>query len=247
MTFFVRILFTMLCLAISHVVAQAGGKSVHVQGYTRKDGTYVAPHMRSAPGSGSSIPTPRYDAPTGPRLEPRTTARGQEDANPAEFKPAPTTAPALATAPAPAVRSLANDRIKIKNVNVEVRSARVSRSLFVNRSKHKISAKASLVIELAICLDRADRPVGFLTFAGPKVNLKNQKNISIKHIETDGEGLWPDGRRTELSNLTTGKIVDPLVFEVPEDFTEELKLEVFWEYAGNEPIVFLIPASQISK
>jgi septal ring factor EnvC (AmiA/AmiB activator) len=30
----------------------ARGKDVHVNGYTRKDGTYVRPHDRSAPGSG---------------------------------------------------------------------------------------------------------------------------------------------------------------------------------------------------
>lgn len=238
MTFFVRILLGMLCLTMSHVVAQAAGKSVSVQGYTRKDGTYVAPHMRSAPGSGSSIPTPRYNAPSGPRLEPRTTARGQEDANIAEFKPAQ--APAIGPVTIYA-------QVKIKNVNAEVRSVRVSRPLFVSSSKHKISSKALLVIELAVCIDQADKPVRFLTFAGPKVTLKNQKNRSFKHIETDDEGLLPNGRRTELSDLGTGKIVDPLVFELPDDFTEELKLEVFWEYAGNEPIVFLIPSSLIVK
>ena len=31
-----------------------GNKSVHVKGYYRKDGTYVAPYDRSAPGSGTS-------------------------------------------------------------------------------------------------------------------------------------------------------------------------------------------------
>ncbi len=236
MTLLVRILFTMLCFALTHVVAQAGGKSVSVQGYTRKDGTYVAPHMRSAPGTGSSIPTPRYDAPSGPRLEPRTTARGQDEAHKAEAEQAPANRP-----------DTTYGIVKIKNVNAEVRSVRVSRPLFVSNSKHKLSSKALLVIELAVCLDRADKPVRFHTFAGPKVTLKNQKNRSFKHVETDDEGLLPNGRRTELSDLGTGKIVDPLVFEVPEDFTEELKLEVFWEYAGNEPIVFLIPASQISK
>lgn len=30
-------------------VATAGGGSVRVRGYTRKDGTYVAPHYRSTP------------------------------------------------------------------------------------------------------------------------------------------------------------------------------------------------------
>lgn len=37
-------------------VASGGqlGKNVRVQGYTRKDGTHVAPHTRSAPGRGES-------------------------------------------------------------------------------------------------------------------------------------------------------------------------------------------------
>lgn len=32
--------------------SSSGSKSVHVQGYTRSDGTYVAPHYRSSPGTG---------------------------------------------------------------------------------------------------------------------------------------------------------------------------------------------------
>jgi hypothetical protein len=32
-------------------------KSVHVRGYTRKDGTYVAPYDRSAPGTGTPSPS----------------------------------------------------------------------------------------------------------------------------------------------------------------------------------------------
>lgn len=48
------------------------GGSVHVRGYTRKDGTYVSPHTRSAPGYGSqpsysgSHNSPTYSAPTYP-------------------------------------------------------------------------------------------------------------------------------------------------------------------------------------
>ncbi len=30
-------------------VKKSPGREVHVRGYTRKDGTYVAPHTRSAP------------------------------------------------------------------------------------------------------------------------------------------------------------------------------------------------------
>jgi len=48
------------------------GGSVHVRGYTRKDGTYVSPYTRSAPGYGSrssyseSPSSPTYSAPTSP-------------------------------------------------------------------------------------------------------------------------------------------------------------------------------------
>ena len=44
-----------LSLVVAFVAqsAWAGGSTVHVRGYTRKDGTYVAPYTRSAPGSKS--------------------------------------------------------------------------------------------------------------------------------------------------------------------------------------------------
>jgi hypothetical protein len=38
--------------------SSSGPKSTYVHGYTRKDGTYVAPHYRSAPGTASSTSTP---------------------------------------------------------------------------------------------------------------------------------------------------------------------------------------------
>lgn len=37
--------------AKTHKSKTSANKSVHVRGYTRKDGTYVAPHYRSAPGA----------------------------------------------------------------------------------------------------------------------------------------------------------------------------------------------------
>jgi hypothetical protein len=55
-----------------------GGGSVHVKGYTRKDGTYVAPHTRSAPGMGAKVSAPvdHRDANAIPiaRTKPRTEA-----------------------------------------------------------------------------------------------------------------------------------------------------------------------------
>ena len=40
-----------MCLAL---LLGSVAEAVHVRGYTRKDGTYVAPHERRSPGSGSS-------------------------------------------------------------------------------------------------------------------------------------------------------------------------------------------------
>lgn len=49
------ILALALILVALPILAQ---KTVHVSGYTRSDGTYVAPHTRSAPGTTSSTSTP---------------------------------------------------------------------------------------------------------------------------------------------------------------------------------------------
>src|SRR5229473_548772 len=40
----------------------AKDKSVHVRGYTRKDGTYVAPYDRSAPGTADTTSSPAVGA-----------------------------------------------------------------------------------------------------------------------------------------------------------------------------------------
>ncbi len=72
-------------LAPGVLLAKGGGKSgskssssggtVHVKGYYRKDGTYVRPHTRSAPGSGSHYSAPSSRSYTPPPDSPRTTPR----------------------------------------------------------------------------------------------------------------------------------------------------------------------------
>lgn len=62
----------------SHSSGSSAGKTVHVNGYSRKDGTYVQSHDRAAPGhgtgsSGSSLSIGGWTAPIIPT--PRTTAR----------------------------------------------------------------------------------------------------------------------------------------------------------------------------
>jgi hypothetical protein len=85
-------------------LVSAGGP-VQVRGYTKKDGTYVAPHTRSAPGTAKSAPpviviAPRIDARTEARTEPRVTARGAEESGKSEDRAEPPPPPAK-TEPAP--------------------------------------------------------------------------------------------------------------------------------------------------
>ncbi len=62
--------------------SSSGSKSTYVQGYTRKDGTYVAPHYRSAPGSGSSsADAPHYTAPSSPGYGTHGLSGGKQEHN----------------------------------------------------------------------------------------------------------------------------------------------------------------------
>jgi hypothetical protein len=51
----ISIISALLILIITVIgICTVEAKTVHVKGYRRKDGTYVAPHTRSSPGSGHS-------------------------------------------------------------------------------------------------------------------------------------------------------------------------------------------------
>lgn len=52
------------------VVAGSASAQVHVQGYTRSDGTYVAPHTRSAPNNTTADNYGGYRAPAQPSYAP---------------------------------------------------------------------------------------------------------------------------------------------------------------------------------
>lgn len=55
-----------LSIALTLIIALPAAAQVHVKGYVRRDGTYVAPHIRSAPNStktdnyGPSRTSPQY-------------------------------------------------------------------------------------------------------------------------------------------------------------------------------------------
>ncbi len=71
-----RALLTVLAMLVVFPFPAWAGKSVSVRGYHRKDGTYVSPHTRSSPGSGSYSSHPVFvPPPVVPRTATRTTPR----------------------------------------------------------------------------------------------------------------------------------------------------------------------------
>jgi len=74
-----RLLFAILalCTLSAPLAAQRGGR-VRVRGYTRHDGTYVAPHTRAAPHSRSyTAPAPRPRSYSAPRAYRAPSARSR--------------------------------------------------------------------------------------------------------------------------------------------------------------------------
>lgn len=80
----------------------SGGKSVPVAGYTRKDGTQVQAHTRSAPGART---TARADAPADPPKSARAAARGESTPESAALSDAPDPAPPAPVKPTPVKKS----------------------------------------------------------------------------------------------------------------------------------------------
>ena len=90
-----RFLQTTLALLVTASLASAGGKSgggssggksVSVGSYTRKDGTQVQAHTRSAPGART---TARTDAPADPPTSARGSARGESTPDSVALSDAP--------------------------------------------------------------------------------------------------------------------------------------------------------------
>ncbi len=217
-------------------VAVASGP-VQVKSYVRKDGTLVKAHTRAAPGSGGSNP-PVNARVAPPPIAPRTEAR--TDSRIAARSPGPRSEPKPV-----AIRPPAVTHVQRNNVVIDLRSAGIARPRFVSGTKSKFATRKYLVIELAVSLDDATKPVKFRTFAGPKVKLTDGRGRVIKHIETDEEGYSPDGRNTEARELSRAKHADPLVFELPEEDAGDLTLELDWDYLGESPVEMVIPSPMI--
>jgi hypothetical protein len=106
-----------------------GPKTVHVSGYTKKDGTYVAPYDRSAPRTaGREVPPVAYRTSppslSGVPTTPRTVARGQAALDtPLEASP-PAASPATAEDDTPERKAT---YVKICKARADVEAAAVSK------------------------------------------------------------------------------------------------------------------------
>jgi hypothetical protein len=79
--------FQLICgVALLACISGAAFAQVHVRGYTRADGTYVAPYYRTAPDN-----TINNNYSTYPNVNPYTGQQGTVAPNPYQsYKPAPT-------------------------------------------------------------------------------------------------------------------------------------------------------------
>lgn len=85
-----------LLIAALLVATASASAQVHVRGYTKKDGTYVAPHMRSSPNS-----TTLDNYSTKGNVNPYTGEPGTKDPSPYDTaRPVPTIQPMQPLQPA---------------------------------------------------------------------------------------------------------------------------------------------------
>jgi opacity protein-like surface antigen len=89
-------LFFFALLSLVAMAAPALAADTYVQGYHRSDGTYVAPHYRSAPDS-----TPNNNWSTIPNVNPHT---GQPGTRQPDFSPRLSPSPNYAPQPVPQPR-----------------------------------------------------------------------------------------------------------------------------------------------
>src|SRR5437660_7337910 len=119
-----------LIVAFAAQIAWAGGGTVHVRGYTRKDGTYVAPYTRSAPASKSysagtsRIVTPNISSGVTPYVPTTSSTTSTALAVPAAAAPQPT--PDLRTGKQIVQDAVAAGRIVVKDTKPIVTSTTTS-------------------------------------------------------------------------------------------------------------------------
>jgi len=229
-----RALFVLLLVAslFSSARAMAGGP-VAVRGYTRKDGSYVAPHTRSAPGGG-------------PSLAPRGTWGG--DASPEFFggagtspkSEAPTVRPKRVE---PAAKTPAEDGLSpltLGHVTVEIEALKVDKVWFGIR----MSDRRLLAVRLRVLTD-GTKPLSFKGWAGSDPQLFDEQDRQLAHVSGKEFGGAATGQY-EGTGVARGGVRDVVIFEAPAKDAGELTLVLPGEFAEKSGVFeFVIPAKAV--
>jgi hypothetical protein len=224
----------------------SSGGSVAVKGYTTKNGTYVAPHTRAAPGAGvSANTTPRVSYPGMPATSPRTAARGQGDQSPEREDATAGSTPTEASKPK-------EDRVKavttasVGSLVLSIKAVNIRRVRFESVNGSQFSPSSLLVIDLYVAKSPSVPSVKYVSIANQRTKLTDEKGTSVPHIIKTPDGMVPTGRVTQAKEITIGKHNDVLVFELPES-ESDLFLELGIEGDKAESAKLVIPYEMISK
>ena len=174
---------TLIFLALFSLTAYA--KDVQVKGYTRKDGTYVAPHVRSSPNS-TVTDNYSYRAPT---YKPAPVPRYSPPALPA-YKP-----PTL-----PAARSVCNDGWVSSSTGSGACSSHggVARPASTTESRNVYASPTPTAPPIARV------PASTANYVGARIQDPGSVNFSYQKLDTGEYAIFYNGRRTDTARKGTG-------------------------------------------
>lgn len=192
----------------------SGSKSVHVQGYTRKDGTVVSAYNRNPPHSNSFISvssrdTPRTEAET--NISPRTSVRQSAPSNEIGIK----------TYSQP--KSVIPISMESKNgVRTEVKSVRYRKILFQGPNSY-MSKDLYLKVDVFFYGNRQKR-YDYQFLGSQKPRLFDDLGREYFFISIDDKGHYPIGFKNNVNIPDVGSTRSELIFTCPEYDCSELTL-----------------------
>ena len=169
----IRFMFLTL-FSLFSMVAEA--KDVYVKGYTRKDGTYVAPHVRSSP---NSTVTDNYSYRRAPTYEPPAIPT---------YKP-----PSV-----PAARSVCNDGWVSPSTGSGACSSHggVSRPATATETRNVHATPATPPTPRV--------PAASTNYVGVRVRDPGSTDFSYQKLDTGEYAIFYQGRRTDTARKGTG-------------------------------------------
>lgn len=207
------ILAAMVAACFAEPALSVGPKTVPVSGYRRKDGTYVRPYVRSAPGGGAAarvtIPAPPSVA---PRSLPRSAPPKSRGSSPSEPRTEARSAP-------PSEPPASVTAVTISGFTAEVEGARVGRTMVGRQSP----PRDFFIVRVKLSATAARVP--YRSWGRGRPTLADSKGRELKHIADDGAGGVPIGRY-EGEGVDRGGVRDVLLFDPPAGDSGELTLEL---------------------